>query len=311
MSFFKKLFDGLDKPIFKDWIFYLFLIAIAGQVNNALTPAAGSSALAAFGLSVFVGVPTAYIFFLLVPLKLRNRYRTRDVRATKTSSKKTYQDACSNIARLESLITLKASSLTTLDNSSKSAASNTTIFNLHGVTLREVREGTRTTETKGDFSGNMRSGTVGIGIGRVGLAATSGMMKGKTRSTSVSFPAPELITNIDEGKVVVQNSLIAFAGGKYSRSAKYTDLISWGYSGNQISFSVLGGDKVWILGFSNYSDAELVGSVLTIAEEASDHVLSKNDLKTLSKNVTDEISQLKDEKAKFEIIKSDYLAIEQ
>ncbi|MTA37366.1 MAG: hypothetical protein F2570_05865, partial [Actinobacteria bacterium] len=243
MSFFKKLFNGLDKPIFKDWIFYLFLIAIAGQVNNALTPAAGSSALAAFGLSVFVGVPTAYIFFLLVPLKLRNRYRTRDVRATKTSSKKTYQDACSNIARLESLITLKASSLTTLDNSSKSAASNTTIFNLHGVTLREVREGTRTTETKGDFSGNMRSGTVGIGIGRVGLAATSGMMKGKTRSTSVSFPAPELITNIDEGKVVVQNSLIAFAGGKYSRSAKYTDLISWGYSGNQISFSVLGGDN--------------------------------------------------------------------
>ena len=88
MSFFKKLFNGLDKPIFKDWIFYLFLIAIAGQVNNALTPAAGSSALAAFGLSVFVGVPTAYIFFLLVPLKLRNRYRTRDVRATKTSSKK-------------------------------------------------------------------------------------------------------------------------------------------------------------------------------------------------------------------------------
>ena len=346
MSFFKKLFDGLDKPIFKDWIFYLFLASLASQVNNALTPAAGTSKAIATLLALIIGVPVCYLAFLLLPVKLRENYRKKNgvnskeanpmmivhillgiatlgvwtlirflPKSSRKSSgyyagKKKYMDACAQISLIESSISSRENALTTIKNLDKTNISSFTIMTFTGVTLREVREGERTTVSKGDFSGSMRSGTVGVGFKHIGVAATSGKMKGKTSSTSVTFPAQESITDIDEGKVVVQNSLIAFAGGKYSRSAKYSDVISWGSSGNQISFSVLGGDKVWVLRFQGYTDSELVKSILTLAESDPAGIVGQKELGSLKDSINEEISFLKSELVELEEIRTDFLALE-
>ena len=346
MSFFKKLFDGLDKPIFKDWIFYLFLASLASQLNNAVTPAPGKSPIAGLLLVLIIGVPASYLFFLFLPVKLRNNYRNKNggnskgsnpmmivhvllgiatlglwtlisffLNSSKKSSgyyaeKKKYMDACAQISLIESSISSRENALTTIKKLDETNIPSFTIMTFSGVTLREVREGERTTVSKGDFSGSMRSGTVGISGKHIGIAATSGKMKGKTSSTSVTFPAQESITDIDEGKVVVQNSLIAFAGGKYSRSAKFSDVISWGSSGNQISFSVLGGDKVWVLRFQGYTDSELVKSILTLAESDPARLVGQKELGSLKDSINEEISFLKSELVELEEIRTDYLALE-
>ena len=311
MSFFRKLFDGLDKPIFKDWIFYLFLASLASQLNNALTPAPGTSPIAGLLLVLIIGVPASYLFFLFLPVKLRNNYRNSSKkRSGYYGEKKKYMDACAQISLIESSIASRENALTTIEKLDKTTIPSFTIMTFTGVTLREVREGERTTVSKGDFSGSMRSGTVGISGKHIGIAATSGRMKGKTSSTSVTFPAQESITDIDEGKVVVQNSLIAFAGGKYSRSAKYSDVISWGFSGNQISFSVLGGDKVWVLRFQGYTDSELVKSILTLAESDPARLVGQKELSSLKVSINEEIEFLKSELVELEEIRTDYLALE-
>ena len=342
MSFLKKLFDGLDKPIFKDWIFYLFLASLVSQLNTALTPAPGKSPIAGLLLVLIIGVPVSYLFFLFLPVKLRNNYRNKNGGNSKEanpmmivhillgiatlgvwtliryftksrgdfSEKKRYTDACAQISLIESSISSRENALTTIGKLTKTDSASFTIMTFSGVTLREVREGERTTVSKGDFSGSMHSGTVGIIGKHIGIAATSGMLKGKTSSTSVTFPAQESITDIDEGKVVVQNSLIAFAGGKYSRSAKYSDVISWGSSGNQISFSVLGGDKVWVLRFQGYTDSELVKSILTLAESDSAGAVGQKELGSLKDSINEEIDYLKSELVELELIRADYLALE-
>ena len=175
MSFFKKLFDGLDKPIFKDWIFYLFLASLASQLNNALTPAPGTSPIAGLLLVLIIGVPASYLVFLLLPVKLRENYRKKNggnsneanpmmivhillgiatlgvwnlIHSSKKRSgyygeKKKYMDACAQISLIESSIASRENALTTIEKLDKTSIPSFTIMTFTGVTLREVREGER------------------------------------------------------------------------------------------------------------------------------------------------------------------------
>lgn len=167
------------------------------------------------------------------------------------------------------------------------------IISFDNVKLAESREGTRVTHTSGTYKGRTSGNIVSVRMGRFGFADSEATTKGRTKSTSISGPAPEEITVIDVGKVILESSLIAFAGEKYTRSALYSDIINWRSTEKSISISVLGGEKNWDLVFVNESDVKFIEALLEIVGNEQNRSLSPEILKKLSAVASSEVAKLK------------------
>jgi hypothetical protein len=69
-----KLFDCLDKPYYKDWIFYLWIFAEVSVIPSTLGAHSGGAA----GLIDFILASLfQYFLFLRVPVLIRNSVRDR------------------------------------------------------------------------------------------------------------------------------------------------------------------------------------------------------------------------------------------
>ena len=183
------------------------------------------------------------------------------------------------------------------------------VISFENVKLVEAREGARVTNTSGTFQGKTRAGTVGINVGRVGLAATSAKTRGRISTTSISAPIEEEMTTIDTGKVVLEKSLLTYVGEKYSRSTAYSNIISWKTGGNIISISAIGGEKNWQLAFGEESDAMFVNSLLRSIEGSKKGTVDKELLLALLPLATLELSRMQQKRAELEKSINDFVAL--
>lgn len=69
-----RIFSSLDKPIYKDWIFYLWLFSLVAVIPQNLTLEFSMSGLIDFVIAVLV----QSLFFLLLPAKVRKRFRNKN-----------------------------------------------------------------------------------------------------------------------------------------------------------------------------------------------------------------------------------------
>jgi hypothetical protein len=134
------------------------------------------------------------------------------------------------------------------------------MFVVPGCQLIEVRKGARITERKSSYARSSSGGSLGIGRLRVG--GSSGGGSGK--STSISYPAPDVLATVDGGNFYLFEKSISFGGSKFTRSSDFTKLIDFDIQGRQIMFSPAVGSKVWIVEFSSIATLLLVSSVLDL-----------------------------------------------
>jgi len=70
----KDLFHTLDQPIYKDWVFYLWIVSIITIVPTTL----GSGAWIVSLLDFTFGLIVQYFVFLRIPAWVRTRIRERN-----------------------------------------------------------------------------------------------------------------------------------------------------------------------------------------------------------------------------------------
>ena len=183
------------------------------------------------------------------------------------------------------------------------------VISFENVKLVEAREGARVTNTSGTFQGKTRAGTVGINVGRVGLAATSAKTRGSISTASISAPIEEEMTTIDIGQVVLEKSLLTYVGEKYSRSTTYSNIINWKIGGKIISISVIGGDKNWQLAFGEEADAIFVDSLLRSIKDSKKSTVVKELLLELLPLATLELDRMEEKRAELEKSINDFVTL--
>jgi len=144
------------------------------------------------------------------------------------------------------------------------------LLNVDGCTLREARKGPRVTTRTGTSGGRPYIGT------KVGPALIGVSGKSNFSSTSVTEPVEDLLTDIDNGQVVVTTRTISFIGEKFTRNAKFSDVAAWHGEDTFIRIGARNRQNVWIADFSEQSDMWAVAAVLSAAEHVDKRILDQS-----------------------------------
>jgi hypothetical protein len=149
------------------------------------------------------------------------------------------------------------------------------IHEVYGCGLIEVRKGARVTHRESTYSGSYGGGSVRIGAISVG----GGRSGGSSSSTSISYPAPDELTLIDEGKFIVSSLKVSLVGSMFTKSTEFKKLVDFQTNGRQLLIAPKTGSKVWIVEFPRLADTWLAGSLLEAAYQCPQKRL---DLKSTS-----------------------------
>lgn len=137
--------------------------------------------------------------------------------------------------------------------------------------LIETRKGARVTVRESTYSGGYGGGSVRLGAFSVG----GGRSGGSSSSTSISYPAPDELQIIDQGKFILTNLKASIVGTMFTKTTEFKKLVDYATQGRQILFAPKTGSKVWIVEFPNYVDAWLASCFLTAAFETPEKRLDK------------------------------------
>ena len=100
---------------------------------------------------------------------------------------------------------------------------------INGVSLVEPRKGPRVTESTSRSSGRP---FIGLPIGGVFVGASG---RSSSKSTSVSTPAVDELTLVEEGgRFIASSQGIAYVGEMFNRKADYSKIIDWTGEGFQL-----------------------------------------------------------------------------
>ena len=137
--------------------------------------------------------------------------------------------------------------------------------------LIETRKGARVTVRESTYSGGYGGGSVRVGAFSVG----GGRSGGSSSSTSISYPAPDELQIIDQGKFILTNLKASVVGTMFTKTTEFKKLVDYATQGRQILFAPKTGSKVWIVEFPNYVDAWLTSCFLAAAFETPEKRLDK------------------------------------
>lgn len=137
--------------------------------------------------------------------------------------------------------------------------------------LIETRKGARVTVRESTYSGGYGGGSVRVGAFSVG----GGRSGGSSSSTSISYPAPDELQIIDQGKFILTNLKASVVGTMFTKTTEFKKLVDYATQGRQILFAPKTGSKVWIVEFPNYVDAWLASCFLAAAFETPEKRLDK------------------------------------
>ena len=114
-----------------------------------------------------------------------------------------------------------------------------------GVQLIESRKGPRVTERTSSGSRSGSSGSIRVG----GLRSGGYSGSSYSNSRTVSFPADDLLTVVDEGELVVKADRVTFVGRHYTRNATTvsTAAVDGNLRGGTVSFAPMTNTKTWHL----------------------------------------------------------------
>ena len=137
------------------------------------------------------------------------------------------------------------------------------IFEINGCLLIEVRKGARVSYRESTYSGSSRGGSVRIGRVRVGGSSSGG----SSSSTSISYPAPDELTQIDQGKFIITSLRVSFSGSMFTKTTEFKKIVDFTTNGRQILIAPKTGSKIWIAEFPSFEDAWIAAAFLNVAFE--------------------------------------------
>ena len=133
---------------------------------------------------------------------------------------------------------------------------------IDGVSLVEPRKGPRVTESTSRSSGRP---FIGVPVGGVFVGASG---RSSSKSTSVSTPAVDELTLVEEGgRFIASSQGIAYVGEMFNRKADYSAIIDWTGEGFQLRISASNKGTNWIVIFSRPGDMWVAGALLDAADE--------------------------------------------
>jgi len=138
------------------------------------------------------------------------------------------------------------------------------IFETSGCGLIEVRKGARVTHRESSYSGSSSGGSVRIGRVSVGGGSSSG----SSSSTSISYPAPDELTMIDDGgRFIITNLKVSYAGGMFTKTTDFKKIVDFRYRGRQLLIAPRTGSKVWITQFALLEELWIAAALVGVAHE--------------------------------------------
>lgn len=137
------------------------------------------------------------------------------------------------------------------------------IFEVDGCRLIEVRKGARVTHRESTYSGSSMGGSIGVGRVRVG----GGSSGGSSSSTSISYPAPDELTQIDRGKFIMTNLKLSFSGTMFTKTTEFKKVVDFSTNGRQLLIAPKTGSKIWISEFPSFAAAWIASAFLNVAFE--------------------------------------------
>jgi hypothetical protein len=143
------------------------------------------------------------------------------------------------------------------------------VIDFPGCRLIETRKGARVTERSSTSSGR---GYAGV---RVGAIYLGGSGSSSSYSQSVSYPAPDVLQQIDSGTFIVSTRKVSFAGGMFAKNTDFKKIIDYNTEGNAILIAPSTGTKVWICRFPTVADQWVVSALIEVAGQTDDRKLSK------------------------------------
>lgn len=146
------------------------------------------------------------------------------------------------------------------------------LVEIYGCGLIEVRKGARVTHRESSYSGSGGGGSIGFKGIRVG----GGSYSGSSYSTSISYPAPDELTLIDQGKFLLTNKKVSFVGGMFTKSTDYKKIVALNNQGNQVLIAPSTGSKVWIVEFPTVPEQWFVSSLIHTAMEVDEKRLDQS-----------------------------------
>ncbi len=144
------------------------------------------------------------------------------------------------------------------------------LLNVDDCTLREARKGPRITQRTGTSGGRPYIGT------KVGPALIGVSGKSKFESTSVTGPVEDILTDIDEGQVIVTTRTISFIGEKFTRNAKFSDIAAWHGEDSFIRIGARNRQNVWVAEFASQPSMWAVAAVLAASDDFDKRVLDQS-----------------------------------
>lgn len=133
---------------------------------------------------------------------------------------------------------LLVASLATVNWNSKT---DETIASLTSCRLTEPRKGAAVREWKSSSSGRSYSGV------RLGGFYVGGSSGSTSSGRSVSYPPPDQLQEIDQGRVHVTTDRISFIGSMFTYTTTREKLAGWEARDQEVLFAPLSGKKVWIV----------------------------------------------------------------
>lgn len=153
---------------------------------------------------------------------------------------------------------------------SSGAATERSLVEFSGVELVESRKGARITERSSYSSGRSYSG---VRVGPIYVGGSSGAARA---STTISHAAPDELTLIDSGGVLVTTRAISFVGSQFTRTTEFRKVVDSERRGRQILIAPSNASKVYILGFESEVESFLVFVLLWSATQEPSRTLDQS-----------------------------------
>jgi hypothetical protein len=146
------------------------------------------------------------------------------------------------------------------------AKSENEILSVSGCILSEPRKGARVTERSSTSSGR---GYAGVRVGRVYVGGSS---SSTSQSRSVSYPAPDIMQEVDSGRFVLTTHRASFAGSMFTKSTEFKKMIDFNSDADSVLIAPRTGTKVWVVRFPSVEYSWAIRAILNAIVDSDSQI---------------------------------------